>query len=103
VLGDAAESSSTTPWGARGWGRHWDEEVDVADVDEAVAEDAGHALVDLGDEVLGGFGGGLHDVGGDAEAAIAVLVGGLTEIMARSTTTRPVRNMRGISERKTGV
>ena len=52
-----------------------DETIDGVDVDEAVAEGAGHTGVDLGDDVFGVGGGGLDDIDGDAEAAQAVDVG----------------------------
>ncbi len=43
-------------------------------VDEAVAEGARHAVVDLGDDHPGRFGGGLGQADLDAQAAKAVLV-----------------------------
>ncbi len=49
--------------------------VEGIDVDEAVAERAGHAAVDLGDDAACVGGGGLDDIDGDAKAAEAVDIG----------------------------
>ena len=53
-----------------------DQVVDVRDVDEGVAMHPGHQAVDLGDDHLGRLHRRLHDVDADAEADVAVPVGG---------------------------
>ena len=53
-----------------------DEDIDLVDVEVAVAVGAGHLVVDLCDDVLGVERGGADDVDGDAERAEAARVGG---------------------------
>ena len=50
------------------------EHVDVPDVNEAIAEYAGHLCVDFGDDDFRGFSGGFNDVGGYAVTAIPVAI-----------------------------
>ena len=50
--------------------------ADLGDVQEAVAQGAGHVLIDLGDDQVGGLGSGLGVVHGNAQAHIAVRIGG---------------------------
>ena len=55
--------------------RRFDDRVDFADVDEAVAIGARHLIVDLSDDVAGLLGGGEGRIDADSEAAEAVRVG----------------------------
>ena len=52
-----------------------DDEIDILDVDEAVAMNAGHVGVDLGDDHGCLVRGGLDHVHADSETQITVLIG----------------------------
>ena len=80
-----------------------DNDVDVLDVDKAVAQGARHLRVDLGDDQVGGLGRRADGLHRHAQRAKAKRSGGVTWISATSSGIRPLRKSSGISDRKIGV
>ncbi len=76
---------------------------DLVLMEVALAEGAGHLVIDLGDDVLGRFGRRQDDINGDAQGAIALASGGVTWMSATSTGSTSSVKSAGISERKQGV
>ena len=82
---------------------HLDRQVDVVDVDEALAERSWHRAIELDDDRRGGPDRRVHRLDAGAQRAEPVTVGRRGVDEHASSGSAPESNRRGTSERKTGT